>query len=376
LAPQRVPILARIFGLKSPAGRESETDRYSDYNHNLIELAIRLALISILVYWTSVIVYPFAPIIAWSVIMTVALYPAYKRLSTLLGERHVPAAILITLFGLVVMVGPVTWLGLDMLEVSRTLMPELVQGRLLVPPPPEAIKHWPLVGQQIFDYWSLASTNLRSALAPLFPQLRPIGEKLLETLSDASVGTLKFLASVVVMGFMFVHGQRFVTAAKSLASKIDRAHGVAFLELAVATIHAVSRGVIGLSLLEAVLAGAAMSLMGVPAASILTLVVLLLGIVQIGPAIIVIGTVIWAWSAAPGLGALAFTLCMATVSFLDNFAKPFVLAHGLATPTLVTFIGVIGGMLAHGIIGLFVGPVVVAVAWNLADAWLHDGVRA
>ena len=148
------------------------------------------------------------------------------------------------------------------------------------------------------------------------------------------------------------------------------------MELSGATIRAVSRGVIGISLLQAVLGGIGMSLAGVPGTSVLTLAILVLGIIQIGPLIIVAPLVVWSWTTIATGPALAFTACMATVSFMDSFLKPFVLARGLTTPTLVTFIGVLGGILAYGIVGLFVGPVVLAVAWDVANAWLHDSRAA
>ena len=296
--------------------------------------------------------------------MTVALYPAFERLSVVFGDRRALAATLLTLFGLLIVVGPVTWFGIDLVEVSKRLIAKLNSGELSIPRPSEAIKDWPLIGQQLFDYWTLASTNLRSALAPIFPQMRPLGEKLLEVASSAGIGSMKFLVSVVVMGFLFLPGPSLVAAGKDLAFKIDKARGVGFVELAGATIRAVSRGVIGISLLQAVVSGIGLSLTGVPGASVLTLIILVLGIVQIGPGIVAIPVVLWGWATMPIMPALALTVCMGTVSFMDGFLKPFFLGHGLTTPTLVTFVGVIGGILAHGIIGLFIGPIVLAVAWN------------
>ena len=252
------------------------------------------------------------------------------------------------------------------------MIARLNSGRLAIPRPMESIKDWPLIGPPLYDYWSLASTNIKSALLPLLPQLQPFGETLFETAGSAGIGTLKFLLSVIVMGFLFPPGRSLVATAENLAAKIDRAHGVGFVKLAGATIRAVSRGVIGISLLQAIVAGAGMSFAGVPGASLLTLAILVLGIVQIGPGVVALPVVIWAWTTQPPMSALALTLCMGAASLMDGFLKPFFLAHGLATPTIVTFIGVIGGILAHGLIGLFVGPIVVAVAWNLADAWIHN----
>lgn len=355
----------------SPRTRKAAEGGEHD-DHNAIELAIRLCLIAILLYWTSVIVFPFAPIIAWSVIMAVALYPAFEWLSAAFGGRPRVAATMLTCLSLLVVVGPVTWLGVDLIDASTRIIESASNGRLAVPPPLESVKSWPIVGQQLYDFWALASTNARSALAPLLPQLRPLGEKLIEAVSSAGVGTLKFLVSVLVMGFLFLYAQPLVAVVENLVGKIDKGHGVRFVELAAATIRAVSRGVIGMSLLQAIVSGIGMSLAGVPAASVLTLLVLILGIVQIGPGLVTVPVIIWAWAEMPVASALALTICLAAVSLSDALVKPFFLSRGLTTPTIVTFIGVIGGILAHGILGLFVGPIIVAVAWNLADAWLND----
>ena len=302
--------------------------------------------------------------------LTVALYPAFDWLAAVLGGRRRLAANLITILGLLVVIGPVTWLGLGLIDGVKTLVEQLDSGKL-IPPPSETIKAWPLIGQQLYDYWVLASTNVRSALTNLLPQLQLLGGLLLDTVSSVGTGMLKFLVSVIIAGFLFSPGPLLVVAAKRLARRINSTHGEKFVELAGTTIRAVSRGVIGISLLQSVLGGIGMSLAGVPGASLLTLAILALGIIQIGPLIIVAPLVVWSWTTMTAGSALAFT-AMATVIFMDSFLKPFMLTRGLATPRLVTLIGVIGGVIAYGFAGLFVGPVVLAVAWDLANAWIHD----
>jgi predicted PurR-regulated permease PerM len=343
------------------------------FNANFIELSIRLVLIGLLVYWTFVLVQPFAPILVWSVVLAVALHPVFDRLASWLGGRRGLAAALMTVLGLVVIIGPVTWMGVGLIDAVKTVIAGLDSGELSIPPPPESIKDWPLVGQSIHDYWLLASTNLRSALTQFLPQLKPVGEFLLDMARSAGAGTLKFLVSVILSGFLFASGPQLIAVTNALARRIDPSHGEDFVALAGATIHAVSRGVMGLSLMQAVIGGIGMSWAAVPGASLLTLAILVLGIIQIGPLIIVAPVIFWAWTNMETGPALALTLCMATVNYMDNFLKPFLLARGLTTPMPVIFIGVIGGVLAHGIAGLFAGPVVLAVAWELAKAWIADG---
>lgn len=342
-------------------------------NSPLVELLIRLGFVAFLAYWSFVLVRPFLPIMVWSVVLAVALYPIFASLAALLGGRRRPAAALITVLGLLVVIGPVTWLGFGLADALKSLIEKLGSGGLSAPPPPESIRNWPLVGPQVYEYWEQASTNVRSLLDNILPQLRPFGVMLLEGAQSAGAGTLKFLASVIIAGFLFSPGPALVDAIKTLARRIDSGNGEAYVRLAGATIDAVSRGVIGISLLQAIVGGLGMWLADVPGASLLTVAILVLGIVQIGPLILVAPLIVWGWMTMPTALALAFTICMLTVNFMDSFLKPFVLARGLTTPILVIFIGVIGGVLEHGIAGLFAGPVVLAVAWDLARAWFSEG---
>jgi predicted PurR-regulated permease PerM len=352
----------------------SQPFKLSLLNATFIELAVHLGVIGFLGYWTFTLILPFASIILWSVVLTVALYPAFRWLSEALGGRRRLAAALLTLVGLGVVIGPVTWLGIGLVEGLRELMARLNEGKLSIPPPSEAVKSWPVIGNFVYDYWEQAFTNLASVLSPLLPQLRPAGEILLGAAGSAGMGTLKFLVSVIISGFMFPPGPTLLSATRAFARKVDADQGEAFVDLSGATIRAISRGVIGVSLLQAIIAAISMTLAGVPGSSLLTVLILALGIVQIGPWIVCAPLILWGWTALPTGHALAFTFGMLTVGFIENVVKPFALSHGLKTPMPVTFVGVIGGVLAHGIGGLFVGPVVLAVAWELAKTWIDDTV--
>lgn len=342
----------------------------------LVELAVRLGVLAFLAYWTFLLVRPFIPIVIWSAVLTVALYPIFDWMAGRFGGRRRLAAALITALGLLVVVGPATWLGVGVIEGLRTLAEQIDSGALWVPPPPEALKNWPLIGAPAYDFWEQASTNLRSALAELVPQLKPLGELALDATKSASAGIFKFLVSVVIAGFLFSPGPSIVRAVKTAATRIDSRRAEHFVELAGSTIRTVSRGVIGVSLLQAALGGLGLQLAGVPGASLLTLCILVLAIVQIGPLLVVAPSIFWSWMEMPTLSALLFTVCMLAVTFVDNVLKPIVIARGLTTPMLVIIVGVIGGVLVHGVIGLFLGPVVLAVAWELLSAWSSESAAA
>jgi predicted PurR-regulated permease PerM len=345
-------------------------------NATFLEAAIHLGFVAFLVYWAFVIVVPFIPIIVWSVVLAVAVHPTFDWLKAALGGRGRLAATLITLVGLMIVLGPATWLAIGLLDGSKMLIHRVESGELIIPPAPMAVRNWPLIGQSLYDFWESAFTNTRGVLEHVLPQLKPAGEMLLQTMGSAGAGTFKFLVSVIIMGFLLSAGPGLFAATNRLARRIDPGYGERFVELSGATILAVSRGVIGISALQAVIGGFGMWLAGVPFASLLTLAILVLGILQLGPVLIAIPVVIWGWMTASTLTAIGLTICMVTIYLVEALMKPFVLAHGLTTPTIVIFVGVIGGILAHGVPGLFVGPIVLSVAWEFARAWIYQGPAA
>ena len=339
---------------------------------DVIELAIRLGILGFLIYWTFVLVRPFIPILLWSIVLAVALYPAFDWLARRLGDRRALAATLITAVGLAVVIGPATWLGLGLVEGLRALSEQFSAGAVSVPPP-TSVKAWPVIGLPLFEAWDLASSNLESTLRRIAPQLKLLGRPILNLAGSAGAGVLTFLASVVLAGFLFGPGPRLVAGCRALLLRIAPRRSGEFVDLAGTAIRSVARGVIGISLLQALLAGIGFKLVDLPGASVLALLVLGFGIVQLGASLVVLPVLIWGWTTLDTTTAVLFTIYMIFVNFIDNALKPFVMGHGLKTPMLVIFVGVIGGTLAHGLIGLFVGPVVLAVAWELLMAWTEDG---
>jgi predicted PurR-regulated permease PerM len=339
---------------------------------DMIQLVIRLGLLALLIVWTFVLIRPFVPILAWAVVLAVALHPVFSWLAKRLGGRPKLAAIILTLINLAIVVGPATWLGLEAVDGVRKFADELAAGNLVIPSPPERIKDWRLVGPQLYEVWSQASNNIRAVLREVGPYLKPVARTMLALAGGAGVGTLKFILSVVVAGVLFPYGSQLVAAGRRFLSHIVPEQSEHFLELAGATIRAVSQGVIGVAVVQALLAGVGFKLAGIPSAGLLAFAVMLLSIVQIGAAVILFPVMIWIWMDKDVTTALLLTAFLVIVGLLDNVLKPLVMGRGLTTPTLVIFIGVIGGTLAHGIVGLFIGPIILAVSWELMVAWVRD----
>ncbi len=335
-------------------------------------LAIRLGALAILLYWALLLVRPFLSIAIWSVVIAVVLHPAFEWTAKCLGGRRRVAAVLVTIVGLLVIIGPVTWLTLGLVESIRLVSERIDLSNLVLPPASASVRTWPLIGERIYDFWSLASTNLKAALAEIAPTLKPLGSSLLSSAADTGVEALKFLAAIVVAGFLLPPAPSLVGATKRLARKFSSARGAEFIDLVGATIRTVSRGVVGISALQALLAGVGLVVAGVPGATLITSAALILGIIQIGAGLILAPVVIWAWTAMTTTNALLFTAYMLPVMLLDNVLRPLLIGRGLRVPALVILLGVIGGTLAYGITGLFLGPIVLSVIWELAAAWISE----
>jgi predicted PurR-regulated permease PerM len=338
---------------------------------DVIQLAIRLGLLVFLIYWTFILIRPFVPILTWSIVLAVALYPVFSVLSKLLGGRPRLAAAILTVINLGIVIGPATWLGLNAVEGLKDFAGNLSAGNLLVPSPSESVKDWPLVGTRLYEFWKQASDNLRTALREVAPHLKPLAGTMLALAGNAGVGTLKFLLAVTLAGFLFPHGSQLVAAGRGFLFRIVPEQSEHFLELAGATIRAVSQGVIGVAIVQSLLAGIGFKLAGIASAGLLAFAVMLLTIVQIGAAIVLLPVIIWIWIDKDFTTALLLTLFLGIVGVLDNIVRPLVMGRGLTTPTLVIFVGVVGGTLAHGIVGLFIGPIILSLAWELTVAWIR-----
>jgi predicted PurR-regulated permease PerM len=340
----------------------------SDQTTTVVELVIRLGVLALLLYWSFLLVEPFISIVIWSAVLAVALYPVFEWISFRLRGRRRLAAVLTTILSLLIVIGPATWLALGLIDSLRVISDRL--------DPSNSVKEWPLIGEPIYQFWELASTNLSAALAKIIPQLKPLGSGLLRIGADTGLGIIKFLVSIIIAGFLFSPAPAIVDAVKRFARRLNPARGEEFAVQAAATIRAVSRGVIGISVLQALLAGIGLMAAGIPQASLITFAVLIFGIIQIGPSVILIPVIIWSWTLLDTTSALLFTAYMVPVNMLDNILRPIVMGRGLKTPMLVILVGVIGGTLAYGITGLFLGPIVLAVIWELLIAWIKENEAA
>src|SRR5262249_55761 len=154
-----------------------------------------------------------------------------------------------------VMLGPATWLALSLAETVRMLLAHLGDGSLAIPPPSEAVKAWPLIGEKIYEIWELASTNLRAVVIEAAPHPTPLGPSLLNARGSVGINLVKFIVALVISGFLLIPGPSLIHSIKNLLGRVAAGRSEEFVDLAGATIRNVSRGIIGIAILQALLAG-------------------------------------------------------------------------------------------------------------------------
>jgi len=348
---------------------EDKRGAAATFGSPMIDAAIRLGLIGLLVYWSLRVVGPFVTIALWSTILVVALYPLFDWLARRLNSRKL-AAILVTLLCLAIVIGPVTWLGFVLIGGAEFMVKGL--ETMAIPAPPQSVKNWPLIGDQIFRWWTLAADDTKAIILEIAPKLQSLGGKLLDLAGTVILGLLEFVASIIIAGFLYNPGPRLVRGLRSALMRISGQRADEMMHLAATTILNVSRGVVGIALVQSLLAGLGFAVAGVGAAGLLTFLCLILGIVQLGASVVIVPAIIWSWFTMDTSHALIFTAYMLPVSVFDNIFKPLLMARGLETPMPVIIIGVLGGTLAYGISGLFLGPIILSVAWALVVHWTQD----
>ncbi len=338
-----------------------------------LEAAIRIGLVAILIWWCFNIVKPFALPFLWGAIFAVALYPLFRKLRALLGGREKLAAALIALVVLALLIAPIVFLSQSLIKNSQTLSAKIQAGSLTIPPPSAKVKNWPLVGARLHQIWLRASTNLDETLDRFKPQLEAAGRKLLSFTAGAGMEIIRFVLAIIVAGVLMVYARGGTRTMEHISARLmGPKKGPEIVKLTGATIRSVAQGVLGVALIQTILAGAGFVVMGVPLTGLWALAVLVLAIVQL-PTIVIMGPIIiYVYSVAAPLPATLFAVWSVLVGVSDTFLKPIFLGRGLDIPMLVILLGAIGGMILSGIIGLFVGAVVLAVGYKLFFAWLKQ----
>lgn len=337
------------------------------FSYRAVETSIRIGLIALLVVSCFQVVRPFVQTIIWGIILAIAIHPIYVRLVRVMGGREKLAAAALVLSSLLLLIIPLVMITTGIVESAAELADKLHEGEIAVPPPPVAVADWPIFGGRLHDLWATASQSLEAALHQVIPHLAA-GQRAL----SAGIGIAMFALSIAIAGVLLSYGDRATNGAHRIARRLAPERGDELVALTGVTVQSVTRGILGVAAIQAFLAGIGMLAVGLPLAGVWALLVFLVAVVQI-PALLVLGPIIaYVFATSSTIVAVLFCVWALAVSLSDNVLKPILLGRGVDVPMLVIFVGAIGGFILGGIIGLFVGAVLLAVGYTLFNAWVED----
>ena len=344
----------------------------SDFTQNTIEAAVRLGLLLLLATWCFKIIMPFIVPVVWGVIIAVAIFPLFLKLKSALGDKNKLAATVYTLLALALLITPTVMISNSVIDTSALITERYESGTLKIPPPSDRVQDWPLIGEKTHAVWLQASNNLEATLRKYESETKKVLKTLISGAAGAAGTIMQFVLSIIISGILVANASgAYDVTIKIFKRLTSNESGQSYADLTKATIRSVAQGVLGVAIIQAVLSALGMMVMDVPAWGIWTLAVMVVAIAQIPPIVILGFVCAYVFSVAETTPAVIFLIYCIIVSSSDGFLKPLFLGRGMETPMLIILLGAIGGMMMSGIIGLFVGAIVLALGYELFMAWLN-----
>jgi predicted PurR-regulated permease PerM len=340
---------------------------------NSLAAAIQIGILFLLAAWCLKIISPFLGIVAWAAIIAIAIYPLHLKLSGLLRGKEKWSAAIIVITGLTILLVPTWSLTGSSIDSATKLATGLEEGTLEISPPSDKVADWPLIGKGVHQVWSEAASNLDATLRKHSDQVRGFSSWLLKSVASTASGILAFAFSIIIAGVFLTTAESSYQAFRAIGHRLGGERGADFTDLSVATVRSVAKGVLGVALIQTLLAAVGLLVMDIPGAGIWASIILLLAIMQLPPLLVLGPIAIWVFSTADPVPATIFLVYSLLVSFSDAVLKPMLLGRGVEVPMLVILLGAIGGMITAGIIGLFIGAIILALGYELFSFWLSEG---
>ncbi|MDX1345535.1 MAG: AI-2E family transporter, partial [Sedimenticolaceae bacterium] len=332
----------------------------------ITHVVIQLALIAFLLFMAYKIASPFLGLILWGLVLAVSLYPLQRKLVNKIGGREGKSATIIVLTGILLLGVPAVMMGVSAFEYVEKGRTALETGTIAVKPPPEAVSGIPMIGEKLDKAWTHLSTDLPGWIEAHKSMVRDVFKKALDAFKGIAGGLLMFSVALVIAGIMMAYAQSGSNSMRNIYCKFtgETERGEKLFKLSVATIRSVAVGVVGVAFIQAVLLGAGFVLADIPAAGLLAIVVLIIGILQLPALVITLPVIGYLWWAGDStLSNVIFTIYLLIAGMADGFLKPMLLGRGVEAPMPVILIGALGGMVSFGLIGLFLGAVLLALGY-------------
>lgn len=334
-----------------------------------------LAVLSLflLIAFAGWIMWPFLAAIVWATMIAVSTWRIMLTVERGAGGRRWVAVTVMTLALLLVLILPLSAAITAIVEHTEdiTQWAKSLATRKL-PQPPDWLIGVPLVGERIATAWSDLAAGDTGLLSRVTPYIGAITKWLAGQFGHIGLVVVQFLLIVVISAVMYAQGETAANGVRRFMQRLAGERGDTVVTLAAQAIRGVAMGVVITAVVQSLLGGIGLFVAGIPLAALLTAVMFMLCIAQLGPGLILVPAVIWLfWTDSTGWG-IALLVWTVFVGTMDNFIRPILIRQGADLPLLLIFAGVIGGLVSLGLVGIFVGPVVLAVVYTLVNAWIDE----
>ncbi len=342
----------------------------------LLDVLIRAGLILALTVLCYRVFAPFLGLMIGALILAVMIYPLHISVARRIGGRQGLAATLLVVSGIVLIAVPAVPLIRSLSDRVPQLIADVGSDTLSIPAPGPNVREWPIVGERLYGLWSMAHSDLPALVRSMQPQIGDFTKSALRFVGGLGIDLMQFFGSFIVAGIILAFGEAGSRGGHAIARRIvGPERGPQLIALSTATIRAVAVGVIGIAFIQATLIGIALLIAGVPWAGALALVVLVLGVAQVPAALVIMPCIAYLWMGGDySIGeSIGYTVLLGICSSADNVLKPLLLGRGVDAPMPIILIGALGGLASAGFLGLFLGPTLLALGYNLFMGWVdHD----
>jgi predicted PurR-regulated permease PerM len=350
--------------------RDTPDDKSSELTRTLLQVVALSTLIGAS-FW---IIRPFLAAILWAVTGCIATWPLLLRLQEWLGGKRSLAVASMSMVLLATLLAPFYFaIAMIVDNVEEIAKWSKSIAKLTLPLPPKWLQELPIVGTNLSGRWTrLATAGPEQLAARLSPIAHALGLWFLSQVGNLGLLLVQFILTIIILAILYANAETMARGAKLFARRLAGGRGEEAVLLAAQAVRAVALGIVVTAVVQTTLVGAGLALVGVPFAALLTAATFVLAIAQIGPVPLLIGVVVWVYSKSGAIWGSSFLLWAIFCGIIDNFLRPILIKRSINIPLPLIIAGVIGGLIAFGVIGLFIGPVVLAVSHALLFAWISE----
>jgi predicted PurR-regulated permease PerM len=348
---------------------------HADRSPDVAGTTLQLLALGALIAGSFWILRPFLVALTWATIIVVATWPVFLRVEGWLGGKRSPAVAAMTITLMLILVVPLYFAIETIVENAERIADwSKTVATLAVPHPPAWVEAFPVVGTKLAARWQqLATASPEEISAHLRPMAQTLALWFVAQVGSIGLLLVQFLLTVIIAAILYANGETAAAGADRFARRLAGSRGGNMVHLAAQAIRAVALGVVVTAILQSALSGVGLAIAGVPFVRILTALIFILAVAQVGAGPVLIAATIWVYAKSGAVWGIGFLLWAIFCSTFDNFLRPMLIKHGADLPLLLIFAGVIGGLIAFGVTGLFIGPVVLAVAYTLLVDWVSEG---